>query len=170
MAHDAPKFLMRMTFESNTAFFVAIFILICFVAWGLRDHRRRQLELATEEQEDRLYMALLSGMFTACTVGAYSIFRKQKLKREYEGQGHLVPIDKLVDKKVEAIMDKVLGRQSTIFTDVDDEDFRFFVYGLGATTAALLLTWLANRSGWLTKMTQHPPVGRGQALDEDQQQ
>jgi hypothetical protein len=155
---EAPKFLIRATFESNTAFFVAIFCLICFVAWGLRDHRRRQLELATEEQEDRLYMTLLSGMFTACTVGAYQIFRKQKLKREYEGQGHLVPIDSLVDSKVDEIMDTVLHRSSSsvVFSDHEDEDFRFFMYGLLATSTVLVVGWIITRVGWVPKATQQP--------------
>jgi hypothetical protein len=166
MGHsEAPKFLIKATFESNTAFFVAIFCLISFVAWGLRDHRRRQLELATEEQEDRLYMTLLSGMFTACTAGAYQIFRKQKLKREYEGQGHLVPIEQMVDKKVDEIMDTVLRRASagTIYTD-EDEDFRFFMYGLMATATVLVFGWLLTRTGHIPKATQQP--SRGTAHDD----
>ena len=158
MGSDAPKFLVRMTFESNTAFFVAIFVLICGIAWGLRDHRRRQLELATEEQEDRLYMAVLAGMFLICTIGAYQVFRKQKLMREYEGQGHLVPIDKLIDKKVEEIMDNVMHRKagSIIWVEDDDEDFRYFLMGLGLTTIALLLSWMITRSGYVPKETQQP--------------
>ena len=159
MTSDTPKFLVRLTFESNTAFFIAIFILICGVAWGLRDHRRRQLELATEEHEDRLYFIVLTGMFLMCVIGAYNIFRKQKLMREYEGKGHLVPIDQLVTKKVDQIMSNVNARKSlgTIYQDENDEDFTMFSLGLGLVSAALVISWLATRSGWLNKNMQFPP-------------
>ena len=158
MTTDTPKFLVRLTFESNTAFFIAIFILICGVAWGLRDHRRRQLEIATEEHEDRLYFIVLTGMFLMCVIGAYNIFRKQKLMREYEGKGHLVPIDQLINKKVDQIMQHVSARKSrdTIYQDEDDDDFWYFMLGLGMTSVVLLVSWISTRSSWLNKNMQFP--------------
>jgi len=152
-----PKFLIKANFESNAAFFVAMFCLIAFIAWALRDHRRRRLELITEEHEDRVFLALLSGMFVACTSVVYQVFRKQKLKREYEGQGHLVPINKMVDEKVDSIMDTVYKRKIKVEVDNTDEDFRFFMYGLGATTFALLLSWFVTRTAFRPKATQQPP-------------
>ncbi len=146
-AEDAPKFMMRMTFESNTAFFVAIFVLVCGIAWGLRDHRRRQLELATEEQEDRLYMSVLVCMFCLCTIGAYSAFKKQKPPKEYEGQGKLVPIDRLVQGKVEEIIGNVMTdrKANLVWREDRDNDIVYFFLGLGITSLLLLLGWIFTK-------------------------
>ena len=51
---EIPSFSLKFSFQSNMAFMVAVFILSCALAWAIRDHRRRLLELASEEQEDRL--------------------------------------------------------------------------------------------------------------------
>jgi len=51
----------------------------CALGWALRDHRRRLLELASEEQEDRLYMTVLGIVFCVCCMGAYFSFNRAQL-------------------------------------------------------------------------------------------
>ncbi len=81
---ETPSFNFKMSFQSNLAFLVAIFILFCCLAWALRDHRRRLLELATEEQEDRLYLTIIFILFLICAMGSYYAFNKHQMY--YDGQ------------------------------------------------------------------------------------
>ena len=76
---EIPGFNLHMSFQSNLAFLVALFLLMCSLAWALRDHRRRLLELATEEQEDRLYLTVLGILFVVCMIGSYFAFNKTKI-------------------------------------------------------------------------------------------
>jgi len=76
---EIPSFAFKMSFQSNMAFLVAIFVMACALGWALRDHRRRLLELASEEQEDRLYVAILAVLFSICTMGAYFSFNRVQL-------------------------------------------------------------------------------------------
>ena len=52
---------------------------MCSLAWALRDHRRRLLELATEEQEDRLYLTVLAILFVVCMIGSYFAFNRTRI-------------------------------------------------------------------------------------------
>ncbi len=74
---DAPKISLDIDFESNHAFFFAIFVLLVAMGWAIRDHRRRKMEVTVAEQEDRLYMAVLSILFLICIFGSYYAFRRQ---------------------------------------------------------------------------------------------
>jgi hypothetical protein len=78
------------------AFLVAIFILLCALAWALRDHRKRLLDLATEEQEDRLYLTVLAILFVVCTMGSYFAFNQTRTDLKGEVATTNVLIDELV--------------------------------------------------------------------------
>ncbi len=73
---ETPSFNFKMSFQSNLAFMVALFMLACSLAWVLRDHRRRLLELASEEQEDRLYLTILGILFIICLFGSFFAFNR----------------------------------------------------------------------------------------------
>ncbi len=73
---EIPSFALKFSFQANMAFLIAVFILSCALAWALRDHRRRLLELATEEQEDRLYLTVLGILFCVCMMGSYYAFNR----------------------------------------------------------------------------------------------
>ncbi len=73
---ETPSFNVKFSFQSNMSFLVAIFITSCALGWALRDHRRRQLDLATEEQEDRLYLGVLVILFCVCSMGAFYSFNR----------------------------------------------------------------------------------------------
>ena len=73
---EVPSFALHFSFQSNMAFMVALFIMVCALGWALRDHRRRLLEMATEEQEDRLYLAILGILFCVCAMGSYFAFNR----------------------------------------------------------------------------------------------
>ncbi len=75
---EVPSFNLNFSFQSNMAFLVAIFMLSCALGWAIRDHKARQLELASEEQEDQLYLVALGILFCACTMGAYYSFNRTK--------------------------------------------------------------------------------------------
>ena len=81
---ETPSFNFKMQFQSNLAFLVALFILWCSLAWAIPDHRRRLLELATEEQEDRLrlYLSILSILFVICLMGSYYAFNRLDTKND----------------------------------------------------------------------------------------
>lgn len=74
---DAPKISLDVDFESNHAFFFALFVLLCAMGWAIRDHRRRNLEVMVAQAEDRLYMGVLSILFAICIFGSYYAFRRQ---------------------------------------------------------------------------------------------
>ncbi len=78
---DAPKIALDIDFESNHAFFFALFVLLVALGWAIRDHRRRKMEVTITEQEDRLYMAVLSILFVICIFGSYYAFRRQVTTR-----------------------------------------------------------------------------------------
>ena len=76
---ETPSFALKFSLQSNMAFLVAAFILAVALAWALRDHRRRLLELATEEQEDRLYITILLILFTVSLIGSYFAFNRTRI-------------------------------------------------------------------------------------------
>ncbi len=73
---EIPSFALHFSFQANMAFMVAVFVLASALGWALRDHRRRLLEIATEEQEDRLYLTVLGILFCVCTMGSYYAFNR----------------------------------------------------------------------------------------------
>jgi hypothetical protein len=73
---EVPSFALRFSFQSNMAFMLAIFIMMLALGWALRDHRRRLLELASEEQEDRLYLGILGILFAMTSMGSYYAFNQ----------------------------------------------------------------------------------------------
>ncbi len=76
---EVPSFNLKFSFQSNMAFLVALFILSCALGWAIRDHKSRQIELASEEQEDKLYLVVLGVLFFVCTLGAFSSFNRTKV-------------------------------------------------------------------------------------------
>ncbi len=99
---EIPSFAMHFSFQSNMAFMIAIFIMGCALAWALRDHRRRLLELATEEQEDRLYLTVLGILFVVCVLGSYYAFNRTSAKM---AQGPSISSNVLVDELYKTFLD-----------------------------------------------------------------
>ncbi len=91
---EVPSFQLKFSFQSNMAFMIAVFILSCALAWAIRDHRRRLIEISSEEQEDRLYLVVLAVLFLVCIMGSYYAFNKTKL----DSQGRVVSSNALVDE------------------------------------------------------------------------
>ncbi len=91
---EVPSFQLKFSFQSNMAFMIAVFILSCALAWAIRDHRRRLIEISSEEQEDRLYLVILAVLFLVCIMGSYYAFNKTKL----DSQGRVVSSNALVDE------------------------------------------------------------------------
>ena len=114
---NVPKISIVFGIESNTAFFVAVFVLMCALAWAIRDHRRRQLEMATAEQEDHLYLAVLTILFIICTMGAYYAFRRTTAQRLLNVAGQ--PMEKQIE---EEIAEKLRLQLPDKLKDRDDKD------------------------------------------------
>ena len=91
---ETPSFALKFSLQSNMAFLVAAFILAVALAWALRDHRRRLLELASEEQEDRLYITILLILFTVSLTGSYFAFNKTRV----DESGKLMTSNILLDE------------------------------------------------------------------------
>ncbi len=99
---EIPSFAFKFSFQANMAFLVATFILCCALAWALRDHRRRLLELATEQQEDRLYLTILAILFIVCTMGSYYAFNRSVARME---DGKSISRNVLVDELYRTFLD-----------------------------------------------------------------
>jgi len=91
---EVPSFALRFSFQPNMAFMLAMFILMLALGWALRDHRRRLLELASEEQEDRFYLGILGSLFTVTTMGSYYAFNKTTV----DTSGKLIVLNPLVSE------------------------------------------------------------------------
>jgi len=98
-AEEIPSFALKFSFQSNMAFLLAILILALALGWALRDHRRRQLELATEEQEDRLYLTVLGVLFCVTSMGSYFAFNKTGV----DTSGKMVSHNPLVSEVVQGV-------------------------------------------------------------------
>ncbi len=131
---NAPKITIVFGIESNAAFFVACFVLICAMGWAVRDHRRRQLQLTTAEQEDHLYLAVLTIFFIICTMGAYFAFRRTTTQRLLDAYGE--PLDAEIE---EEILEKLLQYMPKETKDSDDAD----LFNLAMTTI-LTITFSAG--------------------------
>lgn len=99
---EVPSFALKFSFQANMAFMVAFFILSSALAWALRDHRRRLLELATEQQEDRLYLTILGILFVICTMGSYYAFNRTAQRID---DGQSISRNVLVDELYRTFMD-----------------------------------------------------------------
>ncbi len=73
---EIPGFNLHTSLQANVAFLVATFMFFCSVAWALRDHRRRLLEIASEEQEDILYLTVLGIFAIVAALGSYFAFNR----------------------------------------------------------------------------------------------
>ncbi len=99
---EIPSFALRFSFQANMAFMVAFFILSSALAWAIRDHRRRLLELATEQQEDRLYLTILAILFIICTMGSYYAFNRTIQRME---DGRSISRNVLLDELYRTFLD-----------------------------------------------------------------
>ncbi len=122
---NVPKITIVFGIESNTAFFVACFVLMCALAWAIRDHRRRQLEMATAEQEDHLYLAVLSILFIICTMGAYYAFKRTTAQRLLDVYGQ--PMEAQIEEEIAERLREYLPDK---LKDRDDKDL--FMMALAA--------------------------------------
>ncbi len=73
---DVPSFSLKFSFQANMVFLLSVFIMSLALGWALRDHKRRLLELAAEQQEDRLYLTVLGVLFIFTTLGSFYTFNK----------------------------------------------------------------------------------------------
>ncbi len=71
---DVPSFSLKFSFQANMVFLLSMFIMALALGWALRDHKRRLLELATEEQEDRLYLTIIGILFVVTSLGSFYAF------------------------------------------------------------------------------------------------
>jgi len=147
MPVETPRISIIFGIESNTAFFVACFVLMCALAWAIRDHRRRQLEMATAEQEDHLYLSVLSVLFigmrsvkerfsnlcllAVCTMGAYYAFRRSTGQRLLNVYGQ--PMEEQIQAE---IADKLRAYLPDNLRDRDDKDL--FYMALAAIFVSVL--------------------------------
>jgi len=108
---EIPSFALKFSFQSNMAFLLAIFILALAMGWALRDHRKRQLELAVEEQEDRLYLTILGILFSVTSMGSYYAFNKT----EVDTSGKMISHNPLVSEIVAGLRElfSMLDRTSS---------------------------------------------------------
>ncbi len=139
---DAPKISLDVDFESNHAFFFAIFVLLCAMGWAIRDHRRRHLEAMVAEQEDRLYMAVLSILFMICIFGSYYAFRRQVSARI-----DMLDTPRLQRRIEEAIAEK-LRKAELEEAEMESDPVRIaFVVGGGFAIAGvfLFILWFVAR-------------------------
>jgi len=96
---EIPSFALKFSFQSNMAFMLAVFILMLALGWALRDHRRRLLELASEEQEDRLYLGILGILFTVASMGSYYAFNQTSV----DTSGRITVLNPMVTEVVRII-------------------------------------------------------------------
>ncbi len=148
---DAPKIALDVDFESNHAFFFAIFVLLCAVGWAIRDHRRRSLEAMVAQQEDRLYMAVLTILFMICIFGSYYAFRRQ-----VSSKVELFESPRLQRRIEEAVAEK-LRKAELEEAELANDPIRIaFVVVGGLAFAALFLfvLWFFARRGHEQAQTQ----------------
>jgi len=154
MAVETPRISIIFGIESNTAFFVACFVLMCALAWAIRDHRRRQLEMSTAEQEDHLYLAVLSILFIVCTMAAYYAFRRSTSQRLLDVYGQ--PMEEQIQAEIADRLREYLPDQ---LKDRDDRDLFYMAL------AAIFITTLGVGSYfvWMRRagcyQTQYPSSG-----------
>jgi len=146
---DAPKIALDLDFESNHAFFFAIFVLLCTVGWAMRDHRRRNLEVMVAQQEDRLYMTILSILFVICIFGSYYAFRRQISAKIFD------PLEvPMMQRRLEEAMAQKLQDAEMEYLQLEDDPLRIiFILAGGACIASvfLLLLWFfAQRDNMAT--------------------
>ncbi len=140
---DAPKIALDVDFESNHAFFFAIFVLLCAMGWAIRDHRRRNMEVMVAQQEDRLYMGVLSILFMICIFGSYYAFRRQVSAR----------VDSMFDsprlqRRLEEAVAEKLRKAELEEAEMESDPVRIaFVVGGGFAIAAvfLFILWFVAR-------------------------
>ncbi len=73
---DVPSFAFKCSFQANMVFLLSMFVMVLALGWALRDHKRRLLELATDQQEDRLYLTILGILFVVTSLGSFFTFNK----------------------------------------------------------------------------------------------
>jgi len=140
---DAPKIALDLDFESNHAFFFAVFVLICTVGWAIRDHRRRNLEVMVAQQEDRLYMTILTILFVICIFGSYYAFRRQISAKIFD------PLEvPMMQRRLEEAMAEKLQEAEMESFELESDPLRiiFILAGGGCIASVfLLLLWFFNQ-------------------------
>ncbi len=96
---EIPGFNLHTSFQANFAFLVASFMLMCSLAWTLRDHRRRLLEISADEQEDILYLTSLGILFVCAALGSYFAFNTTRI----DASGRAVAGNLIVEELVRGL-------------------------------------------------------------------
>ncbi len=141
---DAPKISLDIDFESNHAFFFAFFVLLCAMGWAIRDHRRRKLEAMVSQQEDRLYMAVLSILFLICILGSYYAFRRQ-----VSSKVELFESPRL-QRRIEEVIAEKLRKAELEEAELQNDPIRIafiVVGGLAFAGMFLFVLWFFARRG-----------------------
>ena len=166
---DAPKIALDIDFESNHAFFFAIFVLLCAMAWAIRDHRRRNLEAMVAQTEDKLYIGVLTILFTICLFGSYYAFRRQVSGRLTDMTDQPV-----LQRRIEEAVAERLRSADMEEEELAEDPLRilFVVMGGGCIAAVLLfILWFFTRRGQIMPGAQQAAfVPRGAVLEQQQQQ
>ena len=164
---DAPKIALDIDFESNHAFFFAIFVLLCAMAWAIRDHRRRNLEAMVAQTEDKLYIGVLTILFTICLFGSYYAFRRQVSSRITDMTDQPV-----LQRRIEEAVAEKLRNADREEAELAEDPLRMaFVLLAGACIAGVFLffMWFFFRRGQPMSGTQQAQfVPRGAMLDQPQ--
>lgn len=149
---DAPKISLDVDFESNHAFFFAIFVLLCAMGWAIRDHRRRNLEVTVAQQEDRLYMGVLSILFMICIFGSYYAFRRQ-----VTGKLDAMSDNPRLQRRIEEAVAEKIRAAEVEEAEAENDPVRlaFIIVG-GAAIAGvfLFILWFVARRGQEQKQVQ----------------
>jgi len=165
---DAPKISLDLDFESNHAFFFALFVLLAAAGWAVRDHRRRALQVMVAQQEDRLYMTVLSILFVICIFGAYYAFRRQVSGRIFEN-----PVEApLLQRRLEEAMAQKLMEAEIEEAEMQNDPIRIaFILGGGACIASVflfVLWFIAKRNEEAKVQAAFAPRQQQQAMQGQQ--
>ena len=142
---DAPKIALDIDFESNHAFFFAIFVLLCAMGWAIRDHRRRNLEVMVAQAEDRLYMGVLSILFVICIFGSYYAFRRQVTGRLQD-----LTTQPVLQRRIEEAVAEKIRDAEVEEAEMEDDPVRIAFILAGGTAIAgvfLFILWFVARRG-----------------------
>ena len=165
---DAPKIALDIDFESNHAFFFAIFVLLCAMAWAIRDHRRRNLEAMVAQTEDKLYIGVLTILFTICLFGSYYAFRRQVSSRLTDMTDQPV-----LQRRIEEAVAEKLRRADIEDAELAEDPIRILFVVTGGSCIAgvfLFILWFFTKRGQPAQGQQQAQfVPRGAMLEQPQQ-
>jgi len=158
---DAPKIALDVDFESNHAFFFALFVLLCALGWAMRDHKRRKNEIFLAQQEDRLFSIILAILSSICLFGSYYALRRQVSGKLFDPHQQLI-----MQKRIEEAVSEKLRDAELETLDLESDPLRImFILAGGACIASviLLLFWFFVKNRNATVQADFVPRGATKA-------